>query len=291
MIIPVPTTTHSQQATSFILSETARCYDWEGQSALSIKSFFAGRALYTVGPGYCAVDDNSYLVLDRDQPYRISIEAEAEVESFCLFFAPGFAEEVKSSLVSPDERLLDSPGVSEPLAFVARTHRHDRVLSPLLMRLRAQIAEKRYEEIWLQEQFHALMQALLQVQHNVYREMEALPAVRATTREELYRRLYMAREYAVAFFDTALTLPELAAVAALSPNHFLRMFKQLFHQTPHQYLTAVRLERAQYLLASTEHSVTEICYEVGFASPGSFSWLFHRRVGCAPLVYRRRTKG
>jgi AraC family transcriptional regulator len=79
-------------------------------------------------------------------------------------------------------------------------------------------------------------------------------------------------------------------VAGLSPNHLLRMFKQAFGQTPHQYLTARRLERARHLLAHTDQPVTEICLSVGFASLGAFSWLFHRRVGVSPAEYRRQTR-
>jgi AraC family transcriptional regulator len=105
---------------------------------------------------------------------------------------------------------------------------------------------------WLGEQLHALMQRLLQVQHHVYREVARLPAARAATREELYRRLHLAKEYAESAFDTALTLDDLAREAGLSPNHLLRMFEQAFGQTPHQYLTAKRLEHARHLLTHTD---------------------------------------
>jgi transcriptional regulator GlxA family with amidase domain len=132
------------------------------------------------------------------------------------------------------------------------------------------------------------MQRLLQVHYQVYQEVETLPAVRATTREELYRRLYLAKEYAAAAFDQPITLNDMADVAGLSPNHLLRMFKQLFHQTPYQYLTTQRLNQAQQLLSQTDRSVTDICFSVGFESLGAFSWLFRRRVGLAPTEYRRQ---
>ena len=70
----------------------------------------------------------------------------------------------------------------------------------------------------------------------------------------------------------------------------LLAFEQAFGATPHQYLTARRLERARYLLAHTDQPVTEICLSVGFASPGAFSWLFRRRVGVSPAAYRRQTR-
>lgn len=273
---------------SFILHEASREYYWEGQAPLSIKTFFSGRALYTLGRGYCAVDDASYLIVNHDQPYTIAIEADDPVESFCLFFAPGYVEEVHRSLVTQAGDLLDTPEESDtiPLHFFERTYQHDDLLSPVLFHLRAVLRNKRHEHIWLQEQFSGLVSRLLQVHLNVYKEIESLPAVRVATREELYRRLYRAKEYAAAFFNTPLTLHEMAHVASLSPTHFLRTFKQVFHQTPHQYLTERRLAYAQQLLLHTDRSVTDICFSLGFESLGSFSWLFSQRVGCSPTAYR-----
>jgi AraC-like DNA-binding protein len=82
----------------------------------------------------------------------------------------------------------------------------------------------------------------------------------------------------------------MAAVACLSPNHFLRTFKQLFHQTPHQYLISKRLEEARRLLSLTEMPVTDVCFSVGFESLGSFSWLFRHRTGVSPEAYRRQKR-
>src|SRR5215472_12126177 len=56
--------------------------------------------------------------------------------------------------------------------------------------------------------------------------------------------------------------------------------------SPHQFLVSRRLERAAILLAGTDTPVTDVCYSVGFESPGSFSWLFRKRYGVSPLGYR-----
>jgi AraC-like DNA-binding protein len=103
----------------------------------------------------------------------------------------------------------------------------------------------------------------------------------------LFRRLCRARDR-LAAVDGAPGVEEVAREVAVSPYHFIRQFSALFGQTPHQFRTERRLERARALLASGDHSVTEVCLEVGFSSLGSFSELFHRRVGVPPSQYRRR---
>ena len=278
-------------STTYILHERAREYYGEGTGTLSIKSFFGGQAFYDIGRGRYRLDDRSYLIVNQGQPYAITIDSSTEVESFCIFFEAGFADEVRRSLLTPADRLLLDPEAraSAPVTFVERSYPHDQTLSPTLFHLRAQLTHRPVEQAWLKEQLHVIMQQLLQVHRQVYQEMEQLPAARAATREELYRRLHLAKDYVDASFDQAITLTEVASVAGLSPNHLLRMFKQLFQQTPYQYITARRLERAQHLLRLTDRSVTEICFSVGFESPGSFSWLFRRHTGRTPTAYRRQT--
>jgi len=98
------------------------------------------------------------------------------------------------------------------------------------------------------------------------------------------RRLCRAREL---LEHDAHPVAEVARLVGISPFHFIRQFDALFGETPHQYRTRARLDRAKQLLARG-HSVTDTCMEVGFSSVGSFSQLFARHVGAPPSAYRRR---
>ncbi len=104
---------------------------------------------------------------------------------------------------------------------------------------------------------------------------------------QTYRSLAQAREFMRHAYGTPVSLPDVAALANLSPYHFLRFYKQTYGETPHEFLTRMRIERAKTLLARGSHNVTEACFEVGFSSLGSFSVLFTYRVGLSPSEYRR----
>jgi len=80
----------------------------------------------------------------------------------------------------------------------------------------------------------------------------------------------------------------MAAAAGISKYHFLRSFSAEYGQTPAQYLSHRRIERAQDLLRATNLTVTEVCYMVGFSSLGSFSSKFRELVGVAPSAYQAR---
>lgn len=88
-------------------------------------------------------------------------------------------------------------------------------------------------------------------------------------------------------FQDPINLADISAEANLSPFHFQRSYKQSFGETPHEFLTRLRIEKAKTLLGKGSHNVTEACFEVGFSSLGSFSTLFARQVGLAPSQYQR----
>jgi len=101
-----------------------------------------------------------------------------------------------------------------------------------------------------------------------------------------YRRVLIARDLLHARYREPMPLGELAVAVGLSDFHLLRAYRQAFGVTPHQHLTRLRLDHAKRALASGE-AVTEVCFDIGFASLGSFSSLFSRVTGRSPRAWQR----
>lgn len=279
--------TYGVDGVGWVLHELAREHAWEGVGDLSLKSFAGGAARYR-SDGDFLVDDSCFLALNAGQPYRVEIEQLEPIESLCVFFAPGFVEGVAWAQAKPAAALLDDPArQGQGFALVPRTHAADCGPGPALSALRAAIDRRHAAPGWLEEQLHSLAAELVLLNGVVRSEIAALPARRAATRAELYRRLHLARDFIHAHAERPITIGEIAAAAALSPNHLLRSFRALFGQTPHQYLIELRLRRACALLRSGDLPVSAICLEVGFESLGSFSSLFRRATGRSPQRYRR----
>jgi AraC-like DNA-binding protein len=106
--------------------------------------------------------------------------------------------------------------------------------------------------------------------------------------EQSNRNMLRARDEIDRNYRSPLRIPELAAIAHTSPAHFTRVFKATFGETPHRFLQRRRIERAMYLLRTTERSVTDICMEVGWSSLGTFSRTFSEIVGESPTEFRDR---
>jgi len=111
------------------------------------------------------------------------------------------------------------------------------------------------------------------------------------TDHETFVRLSRSRDFLAECFAQRLRLDDAARQAYLSKFHYQRLFRRAFGETPHEFLTRRRIDRARALLASTDMSVSEICMEVGYSSLGSFSARFHQLAGCPPTEFRARLRG
>jgi len=86
-----------------------------------------------------------------------------------------------------------------------------------------------------------------------------------------------------------LDVEALARGVSMSAGHFSRRFRLAYGESPYSYVMTRRIERAMALLRRGDLSVTEVCFEVGCSSLGTFSTRFTELVGVPPSVYRRQT--
>src|SRR5262249_30785169 len=123
---------------NLIIPDTASRIDYAPHCGpLSVKCAWNGSETYVVDRVPIAVDDTSYLVLNRGRPYASSISSSRPVESLAVFFRAGFVDGVLRARVTEDDRLLDDPyGRAHPIAFFERRTPHDRRVTPHLERLR-----------------------------------------------------------------------------------------------------------------------------------------------------------
>jgi AraC family transcriptional regulator len=259
--------------------------DFEG--SLSIKSVVSGSGVWEAGGRRFTVHENSYLILNDRQRYTITIDSALPVTTFCVFFRRGFVEDVFRSTVSEPLALLDRPEADMlRLGFVEKLETAASPVLGLMRLLRTRIAGGVNSAEALEDEFVAIATAMIDDHKDAAATAARLTNGRASTRDELYRRLLRGRDYLLGSLDQPVRLAEVARAACLSPYHFHREFRRVFGETPHRYLTRQRLERAKLLLARDHQSILDVCLASGFESPASFSMLFRRHFGISPRQFR-----
>ena len=255
---------------------------------ISIKTVLSGRVGWVVGEREFVVDRSSFLVLSDGEPYSMDIAAVKPVETCCVFFARGFVEQVALDATSPLQQSLDDPGrLAPPVPYLSARHAdRERALTSQIESFALRCREALTPSSWEQD-FLLLANALLDLYEQIRRQTARLPAIRESTREELFRRLLRGRDYMHSQSSAPVSLADAARAACVSPFHFHRGFTHAFGETPHAYLTALRLAHAQEQL-ETGATVLEACLEAGFSSPSAFSRLFLRQYGYPPSAIRRK---
>ena len=110
---------------------------------------------------------------------------------------------------------------------------------------------------------------------------------RKDTLEDYRRDVVRAIEVVHDRLGEPLTVDDLAASALLSRFHFTRVFTKVTGVSPARFLAAVRMQDAKRLLLKTDRSVTDICFDVGYNSLGTFTRTFADFVGFSPVRFRQ----
>ena len=180
-----------------MLHARARRHKVDGYSGpLSIKTVLSGEVAWIVGARELLVDPSSFLILSSGEKYSMNIDAAKPVETCCVFFSPGFVENVALDLTSPLEPSLDQPDRFAPaMPYLTAFHGdQERVLLDRVQNL-APRCEQALAPSGFEEDFLVLAQALLGFYESIRRQAARIPAAKPSTQRELFRRILIGREF------------------------------------------------------------------------------------------------
>lgn len=100
-------------------------------------------------------------------------------------------------------------------------------------------------------------------------------------------QVHKIQQFILKHIDRPVLISELAKLVDLSMHHFIRVFKKTTGETPHQFVTRLKLEEAKKLLISTDESVIQVGMGVGCENASHFSQLFKSNFGIPPLQFRK----
>lgn len=277
------------QTGNFLINTKARQYQWSGDCFLSIKSFNQGTAHYQVQQREYAVNDANFLVLNECTRYRLTIDSSCEVESFCIFFCSDFVTQaIADSSASFEDMLEHNSGATALLKFTERKFHRSGGIADLLLLGKSQ--SQHFNSFQWSEYYYAIFSALIQQQGFEEKAAERLHLCKRTTRLEMYRRLYYAKDFIACNFSKNLTLQDIAQVAMLSQNHLLRNFKVFFGVSPFTMIARLKMSEAKHQVMNTDKSISQIASDLGYESLSNFSYSFSRATGNSPNQFRKKVK-
>jgi AraC-like DNA-binding protein len=103
----------------------------------------------------------------------------------------------------------------------------------------------------------------------------------------LYRRIVQAKLFIDRHFREKININEIAEEASFSRFHFIRLFRQAYGDTPHQYLMSLRMLEAEKLMTNPDMKIQDICFAIGFESVGTFTTQFSKLYGKTPKARQK----
>lgn len=273
-----------------IISETTySAYYPELSGKYAFNVVFSGEADYIVERRNIKLVPDSFIFLNHDTCYSNKIDSAVEVKTFSVLFDPGFVHDFEYSNLLRDHELLDDHDEFKPREsrFVESIHPLRGNIKFNLLHLVKHVQNGLYDQLLLDEYLnHCLLNYYSLYHSEIIRREASLQFLNGTTKTEILKRLSVARDYMISNYNKRIHLEEIAQTACLSVNHLLRTFKQAYQQSPHQFLTKIRLQQAKHLLKNTEYPLSEIVDMVGFECPSSFIRLFRNSFKVTPGQYR-----
>jgi len=270
-----------------IVSETSCDASYQHKNTnYTIKFVFGGSENCGLQNKNLNIYPDSFAVLNAGTKFSSKIESPTPVRTFSLSFTEKFINDFHKSLVKNNQYHINRKFGS---------HTFNESIYPFSESIKQNVnLLKNYLDKGLNDErlINEYMQDTLLNYYKIYDEefnqrIDKLSFVRTKTKEDVLKRLTIAKEYMSSNFNKNITLEGVAEHCCLSVNHFLKTFKEAYDITPYQYLVQIRLKRAKDLLQYSNYSLNEIVTMIGFECPSSFIRLFKNNFKTTPSKYKK----
>ncbi len=252
----------------------------------SIKYACEGEETYTINGTKFKVSAGQYLLANNFAEGNVQIESKNPVKGICIDFDTNLVAAAAASFSRPDTPIPDQ---SLDLFFTTPAFLENQYMAKntkigaLLLELDKLISAAPFVQHQFTEELYLnLAERLVEDYKPIIPQLNAVPGMKLATKKDLFRRLILGKLFISEHFSKPLNIEDIAKEIGMSKFHFFRLFKQVFNQSPYQYLLQKRLEYAVALLKKGNASISEIAMDTGFSDIHAFSKAFKNTYGTSP---------
>ncbi|MXV52897.1 helix-turn-helix domain-containing protein [Pedobacter sp. HMF7647] len=271
-----------------IIGSTRINGNYQHKTDYQLKITLTGKEDCLLNKRKLSIHSGSFLAVNQGSEFQNLGAAVYPTYTFSICYSESFLSDFYRSSVSGDDRLLDEPfNDFQTPQFVESLYPLKGDLWYTVMHLKNKIVNGSPDELLINDYLHhCLINQHKICNKEIFKCRQGLTCVKRQTRDEIFKRLMLAKEFMRTNYNKQLSVEEIARNSCLSVNHFLRTFKEAYQLSPHQFLTQVRLDQAKYFLRQTKLPISEIVAEIGFECSSAFIRLFKSRFAVTPLKYR-----
>jgi AraC family transcriptional regulator len=274
-----------------IISEsTCEAAYQQENTGCTIKFVFKGFEDCEINKRKLSIYPDTFIAFNEGSNYSSRIDSITPVNTFSVSFAHQFINDFHQTYCNTHEQQLDGKKVESKPIFVESLYPFIGDMRFNILHLKSQIDNGQNDEMLINEyMYHCLLNYYKIYNIEFTQKLDRLSFTKTKTKEEILKRLTIAKEFMSSNFNQKLILEDIADQACLSVNHLLRTFKEAYDMSPYQFLMRLRLNRAKYLLQTTSYPLNEIVNLIGFECTSSFIRLFKSTFNVTPLKYKKNS--
>lgn len=281
-------TIRQQDTNLVVFSSLEQCYLPVKPQCFSIKYVVEGRETYTINGNEYPLSTGHYLLANRFCEGHVEIDSKYPVKGICIDIVPEMLSTVVAGYLQPGnrfpacdlDRFFNSDSFLENQYSAHTTH-----VGNFLLHLDKILLENPlYQHEFTTEFYYTLAEKIIADHVLVYRQLQAIPAVKSATRKDLLKRVARGKEWMDAHTNEKVEIEAIAKEACMSSYHFFRLFKAVYQISPLQYLLKKRLAFAYQLLRRDRVTVSIAAHQSGFSDIYTFSKAFKKNYGESPSL-------
>jgi len=203
-----------------------------------------------------------------------------------VFLTPQIVSEVlEACKIWPEDILAEYHNNSAIVMFydgIIKNNRFVDTLRKQFLFLNSSLTNHDLDEAY----YYTICEQLLQFQYNIFKKLYGINKVKYSTKQEILKRVLLAKEIIDTNFLQNFDLNYLAKESSLSKYFLIKSFKQIFRVTPHQYHIQLKINKAKELLQYKKLSVSEVASFLNYPNIFSFSRQFRLVTQYSPLRYK-----
>jgi len=246
-------------------------------SGYSIKAPIQGEENYTIDSKHYKIKHGEFLIVNKNQNLTCKVNSLIDVKGNCVYLDEKLVDNTFNDIINKN-LFFDKANSNELNLYNGNYRIENNGLSSILIQLtKGNICDFNLEEWYVNFAFE-----LLKHQFGVNQLMNKLNISKYSTKQELRSRLNTAKSYIIDNYKEDLTIEKISLNACVSKFHLIRTFKEVFGETPYNYLTRIRLDKASKLINQNKFSIEYIAIETGFKDRQNLSRNFKNQFGYSP---------
>ena len=257
---------------------------------IGIKYVSQGQETYLVDGQKVQVGAGQYVLINHNQSYGVEVRSAKAVDGVCVYLNSHMIADLLAQYQKSHRELLDQPAATpdqNPLFFNFVQSSQNCSLGRYLDTFSTNKSAQVPDHLSLPDNFFQQVAInLVESQLQLRKRISHIQAEKASTREEVFRRLLLSLSFIHDNWQQPIQVRDIAQAGCLSTFHFMRLFKQVYLKSPHQYLLALRMSEARSMIQENHFSLPEIADQCGYQSYDSFRKSFLKHFGQSPGRYR-----